>query len=72
MKNVLAILAVLSLLAFAGQIAVSLDPIEGTDADMLVYDNGTANWLTWGECTEVYGLTLRTLFQARAVLESTQ
>ncbi len=48
MKNVIAILAVLSLAAFAGQVAVNLDPIQRTDADWLVYDDGTAQWLTWG------------------------
>ena len=48
MKKAIAILAVLSLAALAGQVAVNLDPIQGSDADWLVYDDGTANWLTWG------------------------
>lgn len=48
MKKAIAILAVLSLASFAGQIAVNLDPIPQKDADWLVYDNGTPNWLTWG------------------------
>ncbi len=48
MKNVIAILAVLSLAAFAGQLAVDLDPIQNTDEDLLQYDNGTPNWVTWG------------------------
>ncbi len=48
MKNVIAILAVLSLVAFAGQVAIDLAPVQGTDADWLEYDDGTANWLTWG------------------------
>ncbi len=47
MKNVIAILAVLSLAAFAGQLAVSPEQISGTD-DLLTYDNGTTHWLTWG------------------------
>lgn len=47
MKKAIAILAVLSLAAFAGQIAVDL-PVQGTDGDWLRYDNGTANWYTWG------------------------
>ncbi len=48
MKKAIAILAVLSLAAFAGQIAVDLDPVAGNDADWLQYDDGTAQWLTWG------------------------
>jgi len=48
MKKALAILAVLSLAAFAGQIAVNLNPIPRTDADWLVYDDGTPAWYTWG------------------------
>ena len=47
MKKAIAILAVLSLVAFAGQVAVELGQIE-RDGDWLVYDNGTPNWLTWG------------------------
>jgi len=48
MKNVIAILAVLSLVAFAGQITLDLGPVQGTDADWLQYDDGSINWLTWG------------------------
>ncbi|MCK5842568.1 MAG: hypothetical protein KAH31_10395 [Candidatus Sabulitectum sp.] len=48
MKKAIAILAVLSLTAFAGQFAVNLDPVERTDGDWLRYDSGTAKWLTWG------------------------
>jgi len=49
MKKAIAILAVLSLAAFAGQVAaVSLDPIPQSDADRLSYDDGTAGWYTWG------------------------
>ncbi|RKZ03331.1 hypothetical protein DRQ21_06060 [Candidatus Fermentibacteria bacterium] len=48
MKKAIAILAVLSLAAFAGQVAVNLDPIPQKDADWLVYDDGTPAWLTWG------------------------
>jgi len=47
MKKAIAILAVLSLVSFAGQIAVDLGTIE-RDADWLVYDDGSPNWLTWG------------------------
>ena len=49
MKKAIAILAVLSLAAFAGQAAaVSLDPIPQSDTDRLSYDDGTAAWYTWG------------------------
>ena len=48
MKKAIAILAVLSLAALAGQVAVNLDPIQGSDADWLTYDDGTPNWYTWG------------------------
>jgi len=48
MKKAIAILAVLSLAAFAGQVAVNLGPTPQKDADWLVYDDGTAHWLTWG------------------------
>ncbi len=49
MKTAVTILFLLSLTAFAGtQVAVDLDPIVRTDADWLSYDNGTAQWFTWG------------------------
>ena len=48
MKKAIAVLAVLSLAAFAGQVAVNLGQMPEKDADWLVYDNGTPNWLTWG------------------------
>ena len=48
MKNAIAILAVLSLVVFAGQVAVDLDPIQRTDADWLVYDDGSPAFYTWG------------------------
>ncbi|MCD6588357.1 MAG: hypothetical protein J7K88_07385 [Candidatus Fermentibacteraceae bacterium] len=48
MKKAIAILAVLSLSAFAGQIAIIADPIPQKDADWLQYDDGTPAWLTWG------------------------
>ncbi|MCD4707437.1 MAG: hypothetical protein K8S62_06840 [Candidatus Sabulitectum sp.] len=48
MKKTTVILAVLALAAFAGQISVNLDPIDRSDADWLVYDNGSPAWLTWG------------------------
>ena len=47
MKKAIAILAVLSLAAFAGQIVIDL-PVAENDADWLEYDDGTAAWLTWG------------------------
>ena len=48
MKKAIAILAVLSLVAFAGNVAVDLGQMPEKDADWLVYDNGSPNWLTWG------------------------
>jgi hypothetical protein len=48
MKKAIAILAVLSLVAFAGQVAVNLDPVPQKDADWLQYDDGTPAWFTWG------------------------
>ena len=48
MKKAMAVLAVLSLVAFAGQVAVNLDPVQETDADWLTYFNGSPHWLTWG------------------------
>lgn len=48
MKKAIAILAVLSLAAYAGQIAVEMGTVPEKDADWLVYDDGTFNWLTWG------------------------
>ncbi len=48
MKKAIAILAVLSLAAFAGQMAVNLGPMPEKDADWLVYDDGSPAWLTWG------------------------
>ena len=47
MKKAMAVLAVLSLTAFAGQIVIDL-PVAENDAEWLVYDDGTAAWLTWG------------------------
>ncbi len=47
MRKAIAILVVLSLVAFAGQTAVNLDP-TGNDGDMLQYDNGTPKWVVWG------------------------
>ncbi|MCK5787321.1 MAG: hypothetical protein KAH54_12290 [Candidatus Sabulitectum sp.] len=41
------ILGLVTLTVFAGQIAVNLDPVPGNDADWLVYDDGTAAWITW-------------------------
>jgi len=48
MKKAIAVLAVLSLAAFAGQMAVNLGPMPQKDADWLVYDDGSPKWLTWG------------------------
>ncbi len=48
MKNVIAILAVLTFVAFAGQVQIDRGVVEGTDGDWLRYDDGTYNWLTWG------------------------
>ncbi|MCD4708754.1 MAG: hypothetical protein K8S62_13555 [Candidatus Sabulitectum sp.] len=48
MKKTIAILAALSLAAFAGQMAIDLTPVAGSDYDWLQYDDGTAAWLTWG------------------------
>ncbi|PIE52728.1 hypothetical protein CSA37_04725 [Candidatus Fermentibacteria bacterium] len=48
MKKSIAILAVLSLVAFAGQIAVDLGPVGNGDGDWLNYDDGSPKWLTWG------------------------
>jgi hypothetical protein len=48
MKKAIAILAVLSIAAFAGEIVVNLGPTPEKDADWLQYDNGSAWWLTWG------------------------
>ncbi|MCK5131092.1 MAG: hypothetical protein KAR40_02945 [Candidatus Sabulitectum sp.] len=50
MRLATAILVVLSLVASADQVQVPVnsDPIQRTDADWLVYDDGTAAWLTWG------------------------
>ncbi len=51
MKNVIAILAVLSLAAFAGQIAINPGPnqgAQGTDGDLMQYDDGSAHWIMSG------------------------
>ncbi len=48
MKIAVAILVVLSLVAFAGQVAVSGGSVVENDADWLVYDTGTLKYLTWG------------------------
>ncbi len=47
MKKSIAILALLTLAALAGQVAVNLDPIEGSAGDWLVYDDGTPAWYSW-------------------------
>ena len=47
MKKAIAILVVLSIVAFASQVAI--DPVQvERDYDWLRYDDGTYNWLTWG------------------------
>lgn len=47
MKKAIAILAVLSLAAYAGQIAIESGTVPEKDADWLRYDNGTYHWITW-------------------------
>ncbi|MCD6587453.1 MAG: hypothetical protein J7K88_02785 [Candidatus Fermentibacteraceae bacterium] len=42
MKKAAAILAVLSLVAFAGQVAVDSDPVHQKTTEWLQYDDGTA------------------------------
>ncbi len=48
MKVSLFLFLVVASITFAGQIAVDLDPIQQAGTDWLRYDDGTANWLTWG------------------------
>lgn len=48
MKKAIAILAVLSLAAFAGQNLSIEGSAVGSDGDWLQYDDGTSHWLTWG------------------------
>ncbi len=45
MKKVIAILVVLSITAFAGQVEINASPIPQEDADWLQYDDGTAKWV---------------------------
>lgn len=47
MRKAIAILVVLSLVAFAGQASVDLNPVN-RDGDWLEYDDGTPGWYTWG------------------------
>ncbi len=47
MKLLVAVLAVLSLSAFAGQTSVDLDPVQRTEGDWFRYDDGTPHWFTW-------------------------
>lgn len=47
MKQALAVLAILTMVAFAGQVRVDLPGSGGTDDD-LTYFNGSPHWLTWG------------------------
>ncbi len=49
MKKAMAVLAVLSLAAFAGQnVSIEAGVAGNGDGDWLQYDDGTYNWLTWG------------------------
>lgn len=48
MKIAIAILAVLSLVALADQVAVDLGPLPELDADWLAYDDGTPFWVFAG------------------------
>lgn len=48
MKQALAVLAILTMVAFAGQIRVDLPGGPGGTDDELTYFNGTPHWLTWG------------------------
>ena len=48
MKQALAVLAILTMVAFAGQIRVDLPGGSGGTDDELTYFNGTPHWLTWG------------------------
>jgi hypothetical protein len=48
MRSVLLVLAILATAAFAGNVRLDRPlPVSGTD-DLFQYDDGTANWLTWG------------------------
>lgn len=48
MKRVLCVLALLAAVAFAGNLRLDHVIEVGTDGDLLQYDDGSANWLTWG------------------------
>lgn len=48
MKIAIAILAVLSLVALADQVAVDLGPVPELDADWLAYDDGVPKWVFAG------------------------
>ena len=48
MKVSLSLFLLVASITFASQIAVDLPPMQGTDADWLRYDDGTAGWITWG------------------------
>ncbi len=49
MKQALAVLAILTMAAFASQIRVDLPGGSGSyDVDVLQYDDGSPHWLTWG------------------------
>ncbi len=48
MKLAIAVLAILAMVAFAGQARVEVPGVAGSTDDVLSYDNGTFHWLTWG------------------------
>ena len=41
-------MVLVAMVAVAGQISVDPDPVAERNSDWLVYDDGTASWLTWG------------------------
>ncbi len=50
MKQAVAVLAILAMAAFAGQVRVDVPGVGGGgyDAEVLQYDDGSPHWLTWG------------------------
>jgi len=48
MKAAMLVVFAVSFAAPAGQIAVESGSVQEKDSDWLVYDDGTAAWLTWG------------------------
>lgn len=47
MKISIVFVVLISILSFAGQVSVALEPHSRSDDDWLRYDNGSPQWVTW-------------------------